>query len=118
MRPQSPGNVVTFASLPNAQEFLDGVKQYGSQTGVPDFPHCVWSWIGAEIMAKAFETMKEPTRDAFMTALRSVKGTDFDFMLDGTEVDATQDGSPAISSVVVQKFNGKGYATVTSYPGS
>ena len=108
----------TFAALPNAQAFLDGVKKYGTQTGTPDFPHCVWSWIGAEIMAKAFETMKEPTRDAFMTALRSVKGSDFDFMLDGTSVDATQDGSPAISSVVVQKFNGKGYATVTAYPGS
>jgi hypothetical protein len=36
-------------------------------------------------------------------------------MLDGTAVDTTKDGQPAVSTVVVQKFNGKGFDTVTSF---
>jgi hypothetical protein len=36
-------------------------------------------------------------------------------MLPGTAVDTTQADQPAVSSVVVQKYNGKGYETVQSF---
>ena len=36
-------------------------------------------------------------------------------MLDGTSVDTTVDGQPAVSSVLVQKYNGKGYSTVQNF---
>jgi branched-chain amino acid transport system substrate-binding protein len=36
-------------------------------------------------------------------------------MLPGTSVDSTQDGQPAVSTVVVQKYNGRGYETVQSF---
>jgi len=112
----------TFASSENGQKFLDAIKNpayypagASPQTGVPDFPHCVWSWIGGQILDQAFQKMTSPTRDAFMEALRSISGYKADFMLEGTSVDTTKDGSPAISTVVVQKFNGKGYATVQNF---
>jgi branched-chain amino acid transport system substrate-binding protein len=36
-------------------------------------------------------------------------------MLEGTSVNASVSGQPAVSTVVVQKFNGTGYATVENF---
>ena len=47
-----------------------------------------------------------------MEALRGVSDLQAPLMLDGTAVDATQDGQPAVSSLVVQQYNGNGYETV------
>jgi hypothetical protein len=47
-----------------------------------------------------------------MDALRDIKDFKAPLMLDGTSVDTTVDGQPSISSVLVQKYNGKGYDTV------
>ena len=35
--------------------------------------------------------------------------------LPGTAVDTTEDGQPAVSSVVVQKYNGRGYDTADTF---
>jgi hypothetical protein len=59
--------------------------------------------------------MTDPTRDSFMKALRSIKDFQAPLMLPGTSVDTSQDGQPAVSSVVVQKYNGHGYDTVQSF---
>jgi len=104
-----------FAELPNGQLFLDSIAEYTNQEGVPAFPHCVWSWIGAQILEQAFMKMEEPTRESFMAALRDIKGFVPDFMLEGTSIDTTVDGQPAVSSVVVQKFNGRGFVTVDTF---
>jgi hypothetical protein len=70
--------------------------------------------VGATL-DQAFQKMTAPTRDNFMKSLRSITGFTAPLMLPGTSVDTSQDGQPAVSSVVVQKYNGKGYATVTSF---
>ena len=70
--------------------------------------------VGATL-EQAFLKMEEPTRDSFMKALRSIKDFEAPLMLPGTAVDTTEDGQPAVSSVVVQKYNGKGYDTVTEF---
>ena len=36
-------------------------------------------------------------------------------MLPDTSVNTSEDGQPAVSTVVVQKYNGKGYDTVESF---
>jgi len=111
----------TFSSLTNAQTFLDAYKKYGkglassaNADGVPQFPHCVWSWEGAQILEQAFQKMTAPTRDAFMTALRSISSFQADFLISGITITTNKNGSPAVSGVVGQKFNGKGYANVTT----
>ncbi len=109
-----------FAGLPNAQAFLDGVKNAAyyqgtgvqPQTAVPDFPHCVWSWEGAQILEQAFEKMTSPTRAAFVTALKSITGFTPDLTLSGITVDTTKN-APAYDAVTVEKFNGHGYAPVS-----
>jgi hypothetical protein len=70
--------------------------------------------VGATL-DQAFQKMTAPTRDSFMKALRSIKDFQAPLMLPGTSVDTTQDGQPAVSTVVVQKYNGKGFDTVTSF---
>jgi branched-chain amino acid transport system substrate-binding protein len=70
--------------------------------------------VGATL-EQAFEKMTEPTRDNFMTALRGISDFKAPLMLEGTSVNASVSGQPAVSTVVVQKFNGTGYATVENF---
>jgi len=84
---------------------------------VPAFPHCVWSWIAAATLEQAFAEMTEPTRESFMEALMGIQGYAAPFMLEGSTIDTTVDGNPAVSSVVVQKYNGAGYAPAETFGG-
>jgi branched-chain amino acid transport system substrate-binding protein len=95
--------------------YLAALKQYGNYPDPPAFPHCQWSWMVGATLEQVFQKMTEPTRDNFMEALRSISGFEAPLMLPDTSVDTTQDGQPAVSSVVVQKYNGKGYDTVDAF---
>src|SRR4051812_22631841 len=109
--PMSPA----FAQDPDVVEYLAALKQYGDYPDPPAFPHCQWSWMVGATLEQAFTNMEKPTRDSFMTALRDIKDFQAPLMLPDTAVDTTKDGQPAVSSVVVQKYNGKGYDTVTAF---
>ena len=109
--PQSP----EFAQNEDVVKFLADLKQYGNYPDMPAFPHCMWSYMVGATLEEAFEKMSEPTRESFMTALRDIKGLEAPLMLEGTSVDTTVDGQPAVSSVLVQKYNGRGYATAANF---
>ncbi|MCB5294097.1 ABC transporter substrate-binding protein [Arthrobacter sp. SO3] len=109
--PQSPA----FAKDPDVVKFLSELKQYGNYPDMPAFPHCMWSYMVGATLEQAFKNMTSPTRDSFMTALRNIKGLQAPLMLSGTSIDTTVDGQPAVSSVIVQKYNGKGYATAENF---
>ncbi|QCQ17701.1 ABC transporter substrate-binding protein [Microbacterium sp. RG1] len=109
--PASPA----FADDEDVQTFLTDLKQYADYQDMPAFPHCMWSFMVGATLEQAFEKMTEPTRENFMEALRSISDFQAPLMLDGTAVDTTVDGQPAVSSVVVQKYNGQGYTTVESF---
>jgi ABC-type branched-subunit amino acid transport system substrate-binding protein len=109
--PQSPA----FAEDEDVVEYLAALKEYGNYPDMPAFPHCQWSWMVGATLEQAFGEMTEPTRENFMEALRSITDFQAPLMLEGTAVDTTVDGQPAVSSVVVQKYNGTGYATVESF---
>ena len=66
-------------------------------------------------LEQAFVEMTEPTRENFMEALRSIEGFEAPLMLPDTSVTTSEDGQPAVSTVVVQKYNGRGYDTVESF---
>jgi branched-chain amino acid transport system substrate-binding protein len=109
--PASPA----FAQDPDVVEYLAALKQYGDYPDPPAFPHCQWSWMVGATLEQAFQKMEEPTRDSFMEALRSIKDFEAPLMLPDTAVDTTEDGQPAVSKVVVQKYNGRGYDTVQTF---
>ncbi|GAB3273549.1 ABC transporter substrate-binding protein [Sinomonas notoginsengisoli] len=109
--PQSP----EFAKDDDVVKFLSDLKQYGSYPDMPAFPHCMWSYIAGATLDQAFQKMTDPTRDAFMKSLRDIKGYSAPLMLKGTDVNTTVDGQPAIAKVLVQKYNGKGYATAEKF---
>jgi ABC-type branched-subunit amino acid transport system substrate-binding protein len=106
-----------YANDPEVQKFLSDMKQYGDYKAAipPAFPHCTWSYIIGETLDKVFQKMKSPTRDEFMKQLRTISDYQAPMMLPGTHVDTTQAGQPAISTVVVQKYNGTGYANADSF---
>ena len=97
------------------QTYLTNLKQYGNYPDPPAFPHCQWSYMVGATLDQAFQKMTAPTREAFMTSLRSIKGYEAPLMLPDTAVNTTESGQPAVSSVVVQKYNGKGYDTVETF---
>ena len=66
---------------------------------------------------QAFAEMTEPTRESFMEALMGIEGYAAPFMLEGSTIDTTVDGNPAVSDVSVQKYNGKGYAPAETFGG-
>jgi branched-chain amino acid transport system substrate-binding protein len=109
--PASPA----FAQDPDVVEYLAALKQYGDYPDPPAFPHCQWSWMVGATLEQAFQKMEEPTRDSFMEALRSIKDFEAPLMLPDTAVDTTEDGQPAVSKVVVQKYKGRGYDTVQAF---
>ncbi|MGX9899414.1 ABC transporter substrate-binding protein [Arthrobacter sp. SA17] len=109
--PQSP----VFAKDEDVVKFLADLKQYGNYPDMPAFPHCMWSYMVGATLDEAFKKMTEPTRDSFMTALRDIKDLKAPLMLEGTAVDTTTDGQPAVSSVLVQKYDGRGYNTVENF---
>ncbi|MGY1652622.1 ABC transporter substrate-binding protein [Geodermatophilus sp. SYSU D01119] len=109
--PASPA----FAEDEDVQTYLAALPQYGNYPEPPAFPHCQWSWMVGATLEQAFTQMEEPTRDSFMEALRSIEGYQAPLMLPGTSVSTGEAGQPAVSSVVVQKYNGRGYDTVESF---
>jgi branched-chain amino acid transport system substrate-binding protein len=104
-----------FAQDQDVQTYLTALKQYGNYPDAPAFPHCQWSWMVGATLDQAFQKMTAPTRDEFMKALRSIKDFQAPLMLPNTSVNTTQDGQPAVSTVVVQKYNGKGFDTVQNF---
>ncbi|WP_417562086.1 ABC transporter substrate-binding protein [Microbacterium sp.] len=97
----------------DGRAFLDALHKYTKQNGIPTFPQCLWSWIGGSILDKAFQTMKVPTRDSFMEALRSISGFEAPFLLPGGTIDTTAGDLPAMSGIMILKYNGSGYEPVS-----
>lgn len=109
--PQSPA----FAEDEDVVQFLSDLKEFGDYPDMPAFPHCMWSYMIGATLEQVFQNMEEPTRESFMESLRNVSDFQAPLMLEGTSVNTTEDGQPAVSSVVVQKYNGKGYATAETF---
>lgn len=105
----------TFADSDEGKQFLADLKEYADYPDTPAFPHCVWSYQVGAVLDQVFQKMTTPTRDEFMKQLRSIKDYVAPLMLEGSSVDTTVDGQPAVSSVTVQKYNGKGYAPATTW---
>lgn len=105
----------TFADSEEGAKFLSELKEYADYPDTPAFPHCVWSYQVGATLEQVFAKMTEPTRADFMKQLRSISDYTAPLMLEGAVVDTTEDGLPAVSDVVVQKYNGKGYAPAETW---
>lgn len=101
-----------FAESEAGKVYFDAIAEYvtGHDQDGKAFPHCVWSWMAGEILEEAFTKMTEPTRESFYEALMSISNLETDFSFG--PIDTTVDGAPAVQTVVLQKFNGAGYANV------
>ena len=109
--PQSPA----FAEDEDVVQFLADLADYADHPEMPAFPHCVWSYMIGATLEQAFQNMEEPTRESFMEALRNISDFQAPLMLEGTSVNTTEDGQPAVSTVIVQKYNGTGYAPADTF---
>ncbi|THG29944.1 ABC transporter substrate-binding protein [Naasia lichenicola] len=109
--PASP----TFAEDEDVKAYNAAFAEYGSKIAAVYTPHCAWSYAEGAILGEAFKGMEEPTRDSFMTALKSIKDFQAPLLLDGITVDTTRDDQPAISGLTLVQASGPGYAPAKAY---
>jgi ABC-type branched-subunit amino acid transport system substrate-binding protein len=105
----------TFAEDADVKAYNAAFEAYGSKIASVFTPHCAWSYAEGAILGEAFKGMKDPTRESFMTALKSIKGFVAPLLLDGITVDTTHEDQPAISGLNLVQYNGKGYAPAAAY---
>lgn len=108
---KTPGDPA-YADDADVKKFVEDLTTYTDQPEVPEFPHCMWGYMAASILDKTFQQMTEPTREEFMTQLLDIKGFHTPLMLPGAEVDTTIAGEPAISSVILERYDGGGYVPI------
>jgi ABC-type branched-subunit amino acid transport system substrate-binding protein len=101
-----------YAGDADVKRFLADIAAHTKQPEIPEFPHCMWGYMAAAILEKTFQQMTEPTRAEFMDQLLQIKGYQTPLMLPGAEVDTTIAGEPAISSVILERYTGTGYAPI------
>jgi ABC-type branched-subunit amino acid transport system substrate-binding protein len=109
--PASPA----FSGDADVKQFLGDLKKYADYKDVPPFPHCMWSYMSGATLDQVFQKMTQPTRANFMKELRTISGFQAPLMLPDTSVTTTKDDQPAVSTLQVQKYNGKGYDSVKSF---
>lgn len=109
--PASPA----FANDEEVKAYNAAFATYGAKIASVYTPHCAWSYAEGAILEQAFKGMKSPTRAAFMTALKSIKGFHAPMLLSGAVVDTTRGDQPAISGLSLVAYNGTGYAPAPKY---
>jgi branched-chain amino acid transport system substrate-binding protein len=105
----------SFANDADVKAYNTAFAKYGSKITKTFTPHCAWSYTEGAVLEQAFTKMKQPTRTAFMTALKSISGFQAPLMLPGITIDTTKSDQSAISKVGLVKYNGEGYAPAGSY---
>jgi ABC-type branched-subunit amino acid transport system substrate-binding protein len=109
--PASP----VFADDADVQAYNEAFATYGTKIAPVYTPLCAWSWTEGAVLEEAFRGMEEPTREAFMESLRSIKDFAAPLLLEGTTIDTTQPDKPAVNGLTLVQYNGTGYAPVTAY---
>lgn len=109
--PASPA----FANDDDVKAYNAAFALYGSKIASVYTPHCAWSYAEGAILEQAFAGMMNPTRAAFMTALKSIKGFHAPMLLSGAVVDTTKSDQPAISGLALVAYDGTGYAPASKY---
>ena len=109
--PASPA----FAEDEDVIAYNAAFEEYGSTITTTFTPHCAWSYTEGAVLEEAFRTMEEPTRDSFMTALKSISGFEAPLLLDGITVDTTQGDQPAITGLQLVTYNGTAFSPSEPY---
>jgi len=92
-----------YANDEDMKKFLDDMKKYSPEI-TQIIPHCTWGYGLAATLAKAFEGMKEPTRDALMDAIHNMGKQEIPLLLPGLVVDPGEGHAP-INATKVSGLN-------------
>jgi branched-chain amino acid transport system substrate-binding protein len=90
------------------QEYKAGMKKFEPKAD-PQEAFCAYGWTAASTMIEALKTMKEPTREALMEAVRNMD-VEIPMLLPGVKVTTSgnDDGYP-IQATQIMKFNGENW---------
>jgi len=110
--PASPA----FAEDDDVKAYNEAFEKYGKQIAATYTPHCTWSYAEGATLEQAFMKMEEPTRESFMTAIKSISDFQAPMLLPGITVDTTTTDDAAISTVQLVQYDGNAaFKPVTAY---
>ena len=101
-----------FANDDDMKLYVAKMKQYAPNINVAD-QNATAGWYACMATKAVLEQMKAPTRDAFMTSIRSLKNVKVPMMLNGITLntDGVNDGYP-IESVQISQFDGTKFVPI------
>lgn len=101
-----------YANDDDVKLYVAKLKQYGSSLNPAD-QNAAAGWFVCYATKYLFEQMKQPTRQAFMDAARSMKNVKFPLLLDGITLNTNgaEDGYP-IEAVQISQFDGVKFVPV------
>ena len=101
-----------FANDDDMKLYVAKLKEYGSNLNPAD-QNAAAGWYACHGLVKVFETMKAPTREAFMDSIRHMKNVKIPLMLAGITLNTNgvEDGYP-IESLQISQFDGVKFVPV------
>jgi hypothetical protein len=92
--------------------FVEKLKKYGSGLNPAD-QNAAAGWYACNAVKSVLERMKQPTRQAFMDAARSMSNQKIPLMLNGITLNTNgaQDGYP-IESIQISQYDGVRFVPV------
>lgn len=95
-----------YADDEDVIEFKERLAKYDGKLNPAD-RNVIFGWAAAETLVHALEDTEEPTREAFMEAVRSLDIPDQPLLIDGVPVKTSEDDGYPIESAQLNRFNGK-----------
>src|SRR6266545_4856546 len=88
---------------PAVQTYLERMKKYSPRANAA-VPNGVWGYGTGDTLVHALAGMKEPSRQALMDSIRSLKTSEVSILLPGLSIDGTVTGQPPVSGVRLRQL--------------
>lgn len=94
-----------WQSDPAVQTYLERMKKYSPRANAA-VPNGVWGYGTGETLVHALSGMKQPSRQALMDSIRSLKTSEVSVLLPGLTIDGTVSGQPPVSGFRLRQLVG------------
>lgn len=91
------------------KRYRDIMARYAGDVNVVD-SIAGTGYMQAQVLVKALEGMRQPTRDSLMESVRNMSGVELDLLLPGVRIDTGPDDGFPIEAVEIARFEGERFA--------
>lgn len=100
-----------WAEDQDVAEYRRIIKKYGGAAADPNSLQIAFGFAQGQLLAKALDQMAEPTPEAAMKAVRSMKGVELSMLYPGITVTTSETDGYPLESIAIQRFTGSAWRT-------